>query len=701
MKKSIILVLVMSILMSLIPMSTYAANPVLFRVEITAEPNLRVRDEAGTHGTNRIGNLSYGEQVDVFGEVYVSGELWYEINFQGGIGFIYAAYTKKLTSDEVIQQPDPTDETPDPVDPVDPQVNLEGLKEHITKHYDEILTLSKYEPKEPDPVDEEDEEEEKEPSPVLENTISLYHKGTVLPVFVEIFVRPGGASMGYVHQGESYEILSKTTDTEGIEWYRIDVDDMSAYVLAQHLRVVTPEPKASEEGTYALVETDVLNVRDAASQSASRIGSVSINTKHRIVKETLNQEGELWYEIEYGNRTGFIASWYVSKRVEKTHYEVVPISSSNLPSKSRYSASIEGGDYRRVDSGAVIIQAESTGFKNPLYRFTYSKQGYFTTLRDFSTGSRLETTLPAGTYKVHVEVREEGAMDIHQVVADQHLVVGSNQVGLYSDSTNRHYMNSSIHLVAKSSSASPQYQFSVNAGNGFAILQRYSSSPYYKYEPSVKGSMVFRVEMKLPNGQVYTDEQTILLRPLSDDISFRDLSGSTKNHYRGRNGWVPDMVVSHITEGEYSGAVSWLQNPASQASSNFVIARDGRVTQLVDLRHGAWTNGTSMNPSSNSYNGKSKSAMVRQRGDNANYYTMTIENEGVYAQTKGAITERQFESTVHILEFMRNEVYRIYGRYLPFNTDRFTSHDVITPGTRSNDPGELYPFEELIDAVSP
>ena len=36
---------------------------------------------------------------------------------------------------------------------------------------------------------------------------------------------------------------------------------------------------------------------------------------------------------------------------------------------------------------------------------------------------------------------------------------------------------------------------------------------------------------------------------------------NSPNKYNGRNGWKPDMIVCHITEGSYNGAVSWLCNP--------------------------------------------------------------------------------------------------------------------------------------------
>ena len=55
------------------------------------------------------------------------------------------------------------------------------------------------------------------------------------------------------------------------------------------------------------------------------------------------------------------------------------------------------------------------------------------------------------------------------------------------------------------------------------------------------------------------------------------------NRTVGRQGWQPDMVVCHITEGAFDGTVSWITNPASQVSYHFVVAQDGRIVQAVDI----------------------------------------------------------------------------------------------------------------------
>ncbi|WP_413778092.1 N-acetylmuramoyl-L-alanine amidase [Caproicibacterium sp. XB1] len=174
---------------------------------------------------------------------------------------------------------------------------------------------------------------------------------------------------------------------------------------------------------------------------------------------------------------------------------------------------------------------------------------------------------------------------------------------------------------------------------------------------------------------------------------------NSPNHWDGRKGWKPDMIVCHITDGSYGGAVDWLCNPQSQASAHFVVSRAGEVTQLVDLQDGAWCNGTSSTPSSAYYTDKSTLAAVRSRGVNANYYTISIEHEGMYSQTHGALTEAQQAATVALIRYIRSEVQRIYGITIPIDRQHIVGHCEIAPQAKPTCPGEKFPFDAIIKAL--
>ena len=169
----------------------------------------------------------------------------------------------------------------------------------------------------------------------------------------------------------------------------------------------------------------------------------------------------------------------------------------------------------------------------------------------------------------------------------------------------------------------------------------------------------------------------------------------------GRQGHKPDMIVSDITEGNFDGAVTWLCNPASKASSHFVVAKDGRITQLVDLKDAAWINGTSVDIDKDPKRHYSKStlAQVRDRKTNANYYTIGIEHEGFSKDGQGKLTDIQLQATIWLHKYIIKEVKRLYGVDINLDREAIVGHYQINPITKPNCPGQYFQWDKLIEAL--
>jgi N-acetyl-anhydromuramyl-L-alanine amidase AmpD len=178
-------------------------------------------------------------------------------------------------------------------------------------------------------------------------------------------------------------------------------------------------------------------------------------------------------------------------------------------------------------------------------------------------------------------------------------------------------------------------------------------------------------------------------------MSYNIVQKTTPNK-SDRKGWKPDMIISHITEGSYNGAVSWLMNPKSGASSHFVVSKTGHITQLVPITEMAWINGTTLNPGTSRYFGHSKLRLVRERKTNANYYSIGIEHEGFSAQGQGKLTEAQYQATLWLHKHIITEVKRLYGIDIPIDRDHIAGHSDVTPKWKPFCPGKNYPFDRLI-----
>jgi len=173
---------------------------------------------------------------------------------------------------------------------------------------------------------------------------------------------------------------------------------------------------------------------------------------------------------------------------------------------------------------------------------------------------------------------------------------------------------------------------------------------------------------------------------------------NSPNINKGRQGWKPDIIVCHITEGSFDGAVSWLSNPVSQVSSHFVVGQDGQIVQLVSIEDTAWMNGTTTADGSRC-NKYSKVAAVCERNVNANLFTIGIEHEGRTAETGGALTPAQQAATIRLITFIREEVRRIYGIDIPIDRQHIVGHSDIVPQWKPDCPGSKFQFDEIIAAL--
>lgn len=173
----------------------------------------------------------------------------------------------------------------------------------------------------------------------------------------------------------------------------------------------------------------------------------------------------------------------------------------------------------------------------------------------------------------------------------------------------------------------------------------------------------------------------------------------TPNFTSARNGEVPIMIVCHTTCGSFNGAVSWLCNKESKASSHFVVAKNGTVVQLVDIKDTAWCNGTSTDKNSSRYVGDSTLKKVREKGVNANSYTISIEFEGLSSEN-GKLTNVQFEVAVELIKYIKQEVKRLYNYDIDYTTDEIVGHCHITPMWKPNCPGKEFPYTELIKKLN-
>lgn len=171
------------------------------------------------------------------------------------------------------------------------------------------------------------------------------------------------------------------------------------------------------------------------------------------------------------------------------------------------------------------------------------------------------------------------------------------------------------------------------------------------------------------------------------------------NYNESRFDFTPIMIVNHITGGSnvYS-ALNWFKNPGSEVSAHFVIDTNGDIYQCVDMNKTAWANGTTTDPNSKLYWGKSINPIVRQNKSNANFYSISIEHVNV---SGGKLTEAQLKSSIELHKRIIKWVRSTYGYEIPIDRDHICGHADIAPLARPgcSCPGKEFPFDEILDVL--
>jgi hypothetical protein len=148
----------------------------------------------------------------------------------------------------------------------------------------------------------------------------------------------------------------------------------------------------------------------------------------------------------------------------------------------------------------------------------------------------------------------------------------------------------------------------------------------------------------------------------------------TKSHRRPE---AIDKIVIHVTEGAFWGSVRWLQSPRAHASSHYIVARNGRIVQLVHLSDIAWHAG----------NWK------------VNSHSVGIEHEG-YTYGPQGFTDAQYQSSARLAAWLARR------SLLPIDRKHIIGHaNVPSPGggfggsSHHTDPGPHWNWPRYLRLV--
>jgi hypothetical protein len=143
---------------------------------------------------------------------------------------------------------------------------------------------------------------------------------------------------------------------------------------------------------------------------------------------------------------------------------------------------------------------------------------------------------------------------------------------------------------------------------------------------------------------------------------------------RPGNGEDVRYIVIHDMEGTYQGSIQQFQDPTAYASAHYLIADDGSVTQMVQLKDEAW----------------------HAANKTVNMHSVGVEHEGYAIKTGDWYTEQEYDSSATLVKFLAQK----FG--IPLDREHIIGHDEV-PGvldanvkTQHWDPGPYWDWNHYM-----
>ncbi|GAK02576.1 N-acetylmuramoyl-L-alanine amidase [Geomicrobium sp. JCM 19037] len=309
-----------------------AVEEVPFEGTVVVSSTLNVRSGPGTSNA-AIGQLRNGQVVTVI-DIHEEGT-WYEIEYQSSTGYVHSSYIVQANNEpedeDIDEEQDEEIEEREVIDRAIVDHHALAVRASASGTSERVGTL--YEGNEINIYDYEegsswvliqfdgqfaythldhlriiDEDEDTEPEQPAEDTLEVIERAVVNHHTLAVRASASGSSerVGSLQEGDQIEIYEYVN---GGPWVKFDFNGTVAYTSADYLNILPP----LSDGDYEVIEQAVVNhhtlaVRDAASGSANRVGSLTEGDRVDIY-EYVN--GGPWVKFNFNGVVAYTSADYL------------------------------------------------------------------------------------------------------------------------------------------------------------------------------------------------------------------------------------------------------------------------------------------------------------------------------------------------------------------------------------------------------
>ena len=120
-----------------------------------------------------------------------------------------------------------------------------------------------------------------------------------------------GAVLSTMSNGDTASVVGSPQTADGYTWLQIDANGVTGWVARDFLAFEPSDISTVTTGGSALVNTDVLVLRDSASTSGAKLADLTGGTTVTVVSgPTAGADGD-WYQVSDGTTTGWVEADYL------------------------------------------------------------------------------------------------------------------------------------------------------------------------------------------------------------------------------------------------------------------------------------------------------------------------------------------------------------------------------------------------------
>lgn len=121
-----------------------------------------------------------------------------------------------------------------------------------------------------------------------------------------------GAVVTTIANGDRPAVNDGPTTADGYEWYQLTINGETGWAVRNYLAFAPQDIALLAAGDVAAVNTDTLNLRDAAGLSGAIINVLGGGAMVTILDGPVTVDGWIWYQVDDGTETGWVAAEYLT-----------------------------------------------------------------------------------------------------------------------------------------------------------------------------------------------------------------------------------------------------------------------------------------------------------------------------------------------------------------------------------------------------